>query len=430
MKYILIAGIPRHLNKEVQLLAWVFNLRSSGKIYFLQLRDGSGRLQAVVSKNEVSDKIWQACQKLTIESSVKISGQVYEDKRSTYGYEMQVKDLEVIQIAEEYPIAKKEHGVDFLLDNRHLWLRSERQVAILKIRDEIIWLMREFFREKGYIMTDTPILTPTSCEGTTTLFSTDYFDEKAYLSQSGQLYLEALAMALGKVYDFGPTFRAEKSKTRRHMMEFWMLDAEAAFVQHEENLKLQEGLVSYLVNRLVRNKSKELGILGRDIESLKKIKTPFPRMHYSEAVTKLQKLGSDIKHGQDFGGDDETLLMKEYDQPVFITHFPTKIKAFYMQPDLDNPDYALCDDLLAPEGYGEIIGGSERIWDFQFLERRLKEFKLPRKDFEWYLDLRRYGSVPHAGFGIGLERTIAWLCGLKHVRETIPFPRLLNRLRP
>jgi len=430
MPYILISEIPKHLNKEVQLKAWVFNFRSSGKIYFLQLRDGSGRLQAIISKDEVSNEVWDACQKLTIESSVEVLGKVYEDKRSPYGYEMQVKNLKIISTAEEYPIAKKEHGIDFLLDHRHLWLRSERQVAILKIRDEVIWLMREFFRKKGYVMTDTPILTPTSCEGTTTLFSTEYFDEKAYLAQSGQLYLEALAMALGKVYDFGPTFRAEKSKTRRHMMEFWMLDAESSFMRYEENLEFQEELIYYVVSNLINTRKKELEILERNIKPLKKIKTPFPRMTYSEAVDKLHELGSDIKMGDDFGGDDETMLMREFDQPVFITHFPVEIKAFYMQPDPDNPELALCNDLLAPEGYGEIIGGSERIWDLKLLEKRLKEFKLPKKDYEWYLDLRRYGSVPHAGFGIGLERTIVWICGLDHVRESIPFPRLLNRLRP
>lgn len=430
MKYVSIAEIPQYLNQEILLKGWVFNYRSSGKIYFLQLRDGSGRLQAVVSEKEVSKEAWQSCQKLTIESSVEVSGKVYEEKRSPYGYEMQVKELKIIHLAEEYPIAKKEHGIDFLLDYRHLWIRSERQVAILKIRDEVIWLMREFFRRRGFILTDTPILTPTACEGTTTLFSTKYFDEKAYLAQSGQLYVEALAMALGKVYDFGPTFRAEKSKTRRHMMEFWMLDAEVAFADFEDNLKLQEELISYLIKGLLRTKNKELGTLGRDISRLEKIKAPFARLTYDEAINKLKKLKSDIKQGEDLGADDETILMKEYDQPVFITHYPVKAKAFYMQPDPENSDLALCDDLLAPEGYGEIIGGSQRIHDLKLLEKRLKEFKLPKKDYQWYLDLRRYGSVPHSGFGIGLERTIAWLCGLDHVRETIPFPRLLNRLRP
>lgn len=430
MKTIYISEIPQYLDQEVLIKGWVFNFRSSGSIYFLQLRDGSGRLQAIVSKKEVAAKVWRNCQKLTMESSVEIFGKVYEEKRSPYGFEMQVNELKIINLAEEYPIAKKEHGIDFLLDKRHLWIRSEKQQAILKIRDEVIWLMRDFFRKKGFIMTDTPILTSTSCEGTTTLFSTKYFDEKAYLAQTGQLYLEALAMSLGRVYDFGPTFRAEKSKTRRHLTEFWMLDAEVAFLEFEDNIKLQEELVCYLIRELLKTKNQELKTLGRDISKLEKIRSPFPRLTYDEAINKLKKLKSDIKQGEDLGADDETILMKEYDQPVFITHYPVKAKAFYMQPDSKNPDVVLCDDLLAPEGYGEIIGGSERIWDLKLLEKRLKEFKLPKKDYEWYLDLRRYGSVPHSGFGIGLERTIAWLCGLDHLRETIPFPRLLNRLRP
>lgn len=430
MKQITIAEVSQHLNKEVLIKSWVFNFRSSGKIYFLQVRDGSGKIQAVVSEKEVSKVTWENCQKLTMESSIELIGKVYQEKRSPYGYEMQVKDLKIIQLALEYPISKKEHGIDFLMDHRHLWVRSDRQVAILKIRDEVIWLQREFLRKEGFVLTDTPILTPTACEGTTTLFSTDYFGEKAYLAQSGQLYVEAMAMALGKVYDFGPTFRSEKSKTRRHLTEFWMLDAEMAFAGHEENLKLQEELIYYVISNVIKNKKEELKILERDISLLEKIKPPFPRLTYEDAVKKLQKLGSDIKAGDDLGGDDETLLMKEYDQPLFITLYPYKIKAFYMEPDPKDPKVALCDDLLAPEGYGEIIGGSERIHDLALLEKRLKEFKLPKKEYEWYLDLRRFGSVPHAGFGLGLERTITWICGLDHLRETIPFPRLLNRLRP
>ncbi|MFA6391767.1 MAG: asparagine--tRNA ligase [Patescibacteria group bacterium] len=430
MEKISISEVSKNLGQDVQLQSWVFNFRSSGKIFFLQLRDGTGRIQAVISKNEVSEEVWEVCEKITMESSVTVTGVVNEDKRSPYGYEMQVKDIKILQVALEYPISKKEHGVDFLLDNRHLWLRSERQVAIMKVRNEIIWLMREFFRNEGFTLTDSPILTPTACEGTTTLFSTQYFEETAYLSQSGQLYLEAMAMSLGKVYDFGPTFRAEKSKTRRHMMEFWMLDAEAAFMQHEENLKVQEKLVSYVVSNILKSMKTELALLERDIKFLEKVKAPFPRMRYSDVVKKLHELGSDIKAGEDLGADDETMLMKQFDTPVFVTHYPTKIKAFYMQPDPEDPDVVLCDDMLAPEGYGEIIGGSERIWDLKLLEQRIKEHKLSQKDFEWYVDLRRYGSVPHAGFGIGLERTVAWICGLDHVRETIPFPRLLNRLKP
>ncbi len=430
MQEVAIADISRYLGKEVTLHCWMFNKRSSGGIFFLQLRDGSGTLQAVVSKKTVPEDVWAACERATIESSMAVQGAVREERRSPTGYEMDVRSLTVFQVAEEYPIGKKEHGVDFLLDYRHLWIRSERQATILKIRDTVIWILRSFFHDKGFVLTDTPILTSTSSEGTTTLFSTKYFDETAYLAQSGQLYLEALAMALGRVYDFGPVFRAEKSKTRRHMMEFWMLDAEVAFAQFENNLRLQEELVSELVNRLISTKRKELLFLGRDVSKLEKIKRPFERMTYSEAVKKLQSLGSDIKMDEDLGGDDETLLMEKMDQPLFITHYPAKVKAFYMQPDKSDPTLALCNDLLVPEGYGEIIGGSERIWDAKLLEKRLKEYKLKKKDFEWYLDLRRYGSVPHAGFGVGLERTIAWLCGLDHVRETIPFPRLLNRLRP
>lgn len=424
-----VQDVKNYLGKDIRIKGWIFNFRSSGKIYFLELRDGTGRIQAIVSKDEVEDSVWNEVQKITMESSVEVKGKVSKHPKLEE-FELQVLDLIIIQLAEEYPISKKEHGVDFLMDKRHLWVRSERQAAIMRVRDEIIWQMREFFRKEEFTLTDTPILTPTSCEGTTTLFETDYFDEKAYLSQSGQLYLEAMAMALGKVYDFGPTFRAEKSKTRRHMMEFWMLDAEAAFMQHDDNLKLQEALVYYVVTNVLKNKKGDLEKVGRDISILKKIKKPFPRVRYQEAIKKLQKLGSDIKDGDDFGGDDETMLMKEYDQPLFVTHYPAKIKAFYMQPDPENPDYALCADLLAPEGYGEVIGGSERIWELALLEKRLKEHKLSRKDFEWYLDLRRYGSVPHSGFGIGLERTVAWICGLDHVRETIPFARLLNRLRP
>ena len=433
METTLISSIPQNLSKEVLIKGWVFNFRSSGKISFLQLRDGTGRVQAVVSQSDVDPKTWENCQRMQIESSVEVSGTVSEDKRSPFGYELQVKNLEIVQLAEDYPIANKEHGVDFLMDNRQLWLRSERQTAILRVRDEIIWRMREFFRNEGFIMTDTPILTPTSCEGTTTLFETDYFDEKAYLSQSGQLYLEALAMAHGKVYDFGPTFRAEKSKTRRHLTEFWMLDAEMAFVELEGSLEIQEKLIHYVIDNVIRFRAKELDLLGRDVSVLKNIKVPFIRMRYEDVIKELQGLGSDIKQGEDLGADDETILMEKYDQPVFVTHYPAKIKAFYMEPeDLKNPDdgYVKCADLLAPEGYGEIIGGSERISDRNLLEKRLEKHKLNKKDFEWYLDLRRYGTVPHSGFGIGLERTVAWLCGLKHVRETIPFPRLLNRLRP
>jgi asparaginyl-tRNA synthetase len=427
---ILLKDIDKYLNEKVTLEGWVFNIRSSGSIYFLQFRDGTGEIQAVVSKKDVDEKTWQETKKLTIESSVKITGKVYREKRSPSGYEMLVENLKVYQIAQEYPIGKKPHGVDFLMDYRHLWIRSQRQRAILKIRDEVVFSIRFFMRENGFVLTDSPILTPTACEGTTTLFETNYFGEKAYLSQSGQLYLEALIYSFGRVYDFGPTFRAEKSKTRRHLTEFWMMDAEAAFVDHEENMKIQEELVCYIVEEVLKNRKKELEILKRDLEPLKKVKPPFYKITYDEAIELLKKKGVKIKWGDDFGGDEETIISKSFDKPVFIEKYPAHIKAFYMKPDLKNPKYVLNDDLLAPEGYGEIIGGSQRIDDLKTLEEKIKEFKLPKKEYQWYLDLRRYGSVPHSGFGLGLERTVAWLCGLPHIRESIPFPRLINRIRP
>jgi len=426
---ILLKNINRYLNKEVTLKGWVFNLRSSGSIYFLQFRDGTGEIQAVVSKKEVDKESWSLTKKLTLESSLEITGKVYQEKRSPSGYEMQVKNLKVFQIAQEYPIGKKTHGIDFLMDHRHLWLRSARQQAILKIRNEIIWLIREFLRKNDFVLTDTPILTPTPCEQVA-LFETDYFGEKAHLAQSGQLYLEALIYSLGRVYDFGPTFRAEKSKTRRHLTEFWMIDAEAAFVEHQENMKIQEELVYYLVSQVLKNRKKELEFLKRDLTLLKKIKSPFPKITYDQAIELLKNKGLKIRWGDDFGGDEETILSKSFNKPVFIEKYPANLKAFYMKPDPENPKYVLNDDLLAPEGYGEIIGGSQRIDDLKTLEEKIQQFKLPKKEYEWYLDLRRYGSVPHSGFGLGLERTVAWLCGLNHIRETIPFPRLINRLRP
>lgn len=430
MKYILLKDISKYLGQSVLLKGWVFNFRSSGSIYFLQFRDGTGQIQIIISQKEVDNETWQNCQKLKIESSVEVEGRVYTDKRSPYGYEMQAAKLKIISLAEEYPIAKKKHGIDFLMDKRHLWVRSPRQAAILKIRDEVVWAIRSFFRQQGFILTDSPILTPTSCEGTTTLFKTEYFGQEAYLAQSGQLYLEALIYSLGRVYDFGPTFRAEKSKTRRHLTEFWMMDAEAAFVEHEENMAIQEKLIEYIVDWVLSNRKKELEFLGRDLKLLEKIKSPFPRITYDEAIKRLQKKGVKIKWGDDFGGDEETIISKMFDRPVFIEKYPAKIKAFYMKPDPKDSRLVLNDDLIAPEGYGEIIGGSQRVDDLKTLEQKLKEFKLPHQPYEWYLDLRRYGSVPHSGFGLGLERTVAWLCGLDHVRETIPFPRLINRLRP
>ena len=428
--YILLKDLKKYLNKTVTIKGWVFNFRSSGSIYFLQFRDGSGEIQIIVSKKEVDKNSWAACQSLTVESSLEITGKIYLEERSPHGYEMQTQKIKIISLAEEYPIGKKDHGVDFLMDHRYLWIRSRKQAAILKIRDEIIFSIRLFFKNQGFTLTDAPILTPTSCEGTTALFAIKYFDKKAYLSQSGQLYLESLIYSLGKVYDFGPTFRAEKSKTRRHLTEFWMMDAEAAFVEHQENMEIQEKLITFIINSVLKNRKKELKILDRNTSLLKKIKPPFPKITYDQAIKKLQEKGIKIKWGDDFGGDEETILSQMFDRPLFIENCTAKIKAFYMKSDPKNAKLVLNNDCLAPEGYGEIIGGSQRVDDLKTLENKIKKFKLPRQPLEWYLDLRRYGSVPHSGFGIGLERTIAWICGLNHIRETIPFPRLINRINP
>jgi len=430
MPYILLSDVKKHLNQEVILKGWIFNFRSSGSLFFLQFRDGTGEIQAVVSKKDVSPEVFAACKKLQIESTVEMLGMIKKEEKSPTGFEMQVRDLKVIQIAQNFPIAKKEHGTEFLMNLRHLWLRSKRQRAILKIRDSVVWVARKFFKENNFILTDSPILTPTACEGTTTLFKTDYFGEPAYLAQSGQLYIEATAAALGRVYDFGPTFRAEKSKTRRHLMEFWMLDAEAAFVEHEENLEIQERLVSYIIEYVLKNNLRELAVLERDIKPLKKIKPPFYRKKYEEVIKELEKEGFKIKFGDDFGGDEETAISKNLDKPVFVTHWPKKTKPFYMKQDPANKELVLNSDLIAPEGYGEIIGGSQREDDYEILKRNMEEAKIPLKDYQWYLDLRKYGTFPHSGFGLGIERTVAWICGLKHIRETIPFPRMLNRLRP
>ncbi len=431
MEQVSVTNLVNFLDQEVELWGWVFNKRSSGGLIFLQIRDGSGFCQAIVDQATVSAPLWADAEAITMESSVKVGGTVTAHPKKKGEFELQVKTLEVVQTAEEYPISKKDHGVDFLLDHRHLWLRSRRQWAIMRIRDTVINSLMEWLNQNGFIKIDSPILTPTSCEDTTELFEMDYFDMgKAYLSQSGQLYIESAIFAHGSVYDFGPVFRAEKSKTRRHLTEFWMLDAEMAWLGHADSLKIQEQLIAYVVGRVVELNQAELEILERDIEALKKVVAPFYMITHAEAVKKLQEMGSDIKEDQDLGGDDETTLSKEYDKPVFIEKYPAKIKAFYMKRDSENEDLALCADLLAPEGYGEIVGGSEREDDYEKLVTRFEEFKLDRKDFEWYLDLRRYGSVPHSGFGIGLERLVSWICGIKHVRETIPFPRLINRLSP
>lgn len=417
------------VGQEVRVSAWVYNIRSSGKVVFLQLRDGYGWVQAVAAEASLDPVIWKRVNELTEESSITIAGTVSKHpKRSEY--ELQVRDIAIINRSEEFPVSKKEHGVDFLMDQRHLWLRSKSQWAIQRVRNTIIKGIYDFMEEEGFTKIDSPILTPNACEGTTELFELDYFDDKAYLSQSGQLYIEAAIFSHRKVFDFGPVFRAEKSKTRRHLTEFWMMDAEVAFATHEDNIALQEKLIAYLVKRALERNKEELTALERDLEPLKKIVTPFVRMTHAEAVKKLQSLGSDIKDGADLGGDDETLLMQQYEKPVIVEKYPAAVKAFYMKHDPEDPSRALCDDMLAPEGYGEIIGGSEREDDYEELKRRIQEHNLPLKDFEWYLDLRKYGSVPHSGFGLGLERLVSWMCGLKHLRESIPFPRTINRLRP
>ena len=429
MKTITIDKASEFEGEKVKIRGWVYNFRSSGSLYFLEVRDGSGFIQAIVNKKDVEGKTWDEGEKITQESSVELTGAISKHPKKDE-YELQVSGLEIVQLAGEYPIANKEHGPDFLLDNRHLWLRSPKQWAIQRVRNAIINAIYEFLNKEGYIKIDSPILTPNACEGTTTLFEMDYFDlGKGYLAQSGQLYIEAAIFSHGKVFDFGPVFRAEKSKTRRHLTEFWMMDAEAAFVEHEENLKIQEELISFIVQKVLAINQKELAILERDLEPLKKIKPPFARMTHAEAIKKLQALGSDIKEKEDLGGDDETLLTKGSALPVFVEKWPAEIKAFYMKRDKSGK-LALCDDLIATEGFGEIIGGSQREDDYETLLKRIKEDKLPLKDFQWYLDLRKYGSVPHSGFGVGLERLVGWLCGTKHVRETIPFPRMINRLRP
>jgi asparaginyl-tRNA synthetase len=422
--------VSKYVGQSVRIGCWLHNKRSSGKIQFLQIRDGSGYIQAVAVKSEVAEDVWEAAGKLTQESSLYITGTVREDARSQSGYELTVSGVEIIQISHDYPITPKEHGVDYLMDHRHLWIRSPRQRAILVIRSEIIRAIQQFFDQRGFHLVDPPILTPSSCEGTTNLFHTKYFDEDAYLTQSGQLYMEAAAMALGKVYSFGPTFRAEKSKTRRHLIEFWMIEPEMAFVDHEENLQVQEQFVSHVVRSVLTNCPKELQTLERDTSKLEKITGPFPRISYDDAVKFLQGKGFEFQWGEDFGAPHETAIAEQYEKPIFITKYPASFKAFYMKPDPDRPEVVLCADMIAPEGYGEIIGGSQRIDDPELMAQRFEEHQLSSEAYQWYLDLRKYGSVPHSGFGLGLERTVAWICGLDHVRETIPFPRLLYRLYP
>jgi asparaginyl-tRNA synthetase len=426
-----IAALDRHLGKIVTLLGWVYHLRSSGKVRFLVLRDGTGLAQAVLVKGNLPEEDFEQFERLTLESSLVLEGRVRAEPRAPGGYELEVSRVKPVQIAAEYPISPKEHGVAFLMDRRHLWLRSPRQQAILRIRDEVCRACRDFFLERGFVLVDTPILTPTACEGTTSLFETDYLDRgKAYLSQSGQLYLEAAAMALGRVYCFGPTFRAEKSKTRRHLTEFWMVEAEAAFSTLDDIMELAEDLVRTVVLRVLQHQETQLRRLERDIAPLQEVAGPFPRLRYAQALELLRQHGKNLTWGEDLGGDEETVLSQLFPRPVLVHRYPKEAKAFYMEPDPEDPRLALCVDMLAPEGYGEIVGGSQRINDLEVLLARLREHHLPQEPLEWYLDLRRYGSVPHSGFGMGIERLVAWLCGLHHVRETIPFPRLLDRVYP
>ena len=433
MNRIYIEDAGKHVGEEVTLFGWLHNKRSSGKIQFLMVRDGSGYIQGVLVKNAVPPHVFAAADTLTHESSLRVTGKVREDSRAPSGYEMDLTNVEVVhEVPKEdpFPITPKEHGIEFLMDNRHLWIRSTRQRAILKIRHEIVKAVRDFFDDNGFTLCDAPILTPAACEGTSTLFEVGYFDEKAYLTQSGQLYSEATAAALGRVYTFGPTFRAEKSKTRRHLTEFWMVEPEVAYATVEDIMDLAEQMISFVVQRVVEKRQPELKALERDIAKLANIKAPFPRITYDEAVDILKKSGSEIEWGGDFGGGDETIISQQFDKPVMVHRYPTAIKAFYMEPDPQRAEVALCVDVLAPEGYGEIIGGGQRMSSYELLEQRIKEHDLPREAFEWYLDLRKYGSVPHAGFGMGIERAVTWICGLEHVRETIPFPRMLYRLKP
>jgi len=431
MKRLYIEDLSKHVGEEVTIHGWLYNKRSSGRIRFLLVRDGTGIVQCVAASGDVSEEAFKAFDVVTQESSLFVTGTVRKDDRAPGGYELQLRDVQVIQIARDYPITPKEHGMEFLMDRRHLWLRSSRQHAIMRVRDHIIKSIREFFASNGFLVIDSPILTPAACEGTTTLFETEYFDlGKAYLTQSGQLYAEAAAMAFGKVYCFGPTFRAEKSKTRRHLTEFWMIEPEVAFNDLDDNMELAEEMLEYIVSSVLKNRETEMKTLERNTKYLENVKKPLPRITYDEAVDILKKHGTNFEWGNDFGGADETLISEQFDRPVMVHRYPSKIKAFYMKRDPSNPDLALALDVLAPEGYGEIIGGSQREDDYDTLVKRIEENGLPRQAFEWYLDLRRYGSVPHSGFGLGLERTVSWICGLDHLRETIPFARMIYRLTP
>lgn len=425
-----IRHLLEHEGREVLLRGWLENFRSSGKIAFLQVRDGSGTVQCVVSRKEVPEAAWEDVGRATQESTVRVTGTVRADDRAPGGVELQVTDFAILARSEDYPITPKEHGTAFLMEHRHLWLRSGKQRAALRVRSEVSQAIRDFFYQREFVLIDSPILTPAACEGTSTLFETDYFGETAYLSQSGQLYLEPAAAALGKVYCLGPTFRAEKSKTRRHLMEFWMVEPEVAFLEFDGLCELAEEFVAELVARVLDRCNEELKVLERDTARLEQVRRPFPRITYTEAVEILRQQGNDTEWGEDFGGDEETILAEQFDRPVMISHFPTAIKAFYMQPSPEDPDTSLGVDMLAPEGYGEIIGGSQRIHDHDLLLQRIREHDLPIEAFQWYLDVRKYGGFPHSGFGMGIERFVAWMCGLPHLRETIPYPRMLYRMYP
>ena len=426
--WVYIEDISKHDGEKIEIRGWLYNKRHSGKLYFLLVRDGTDAIQCVVFKPSVSEKIFEAAEKLTQESSVIVRGTVRKDARAPYvGHEITVEDIEILQIAQDYPIGPKEHGIDFLMQHRHLWLRSSIQHAILRVRHEIISAIRDFLNSREFILVDAPIFTPSACEGTTTLFETEYFGDKAYLSQSGQLYMEAACMALGKVYCFGPTFRAEKSKTRRHLTEFWMIEPEVAYIGLDEDMTLAEELIEYIVQRVLDRRKEELKRLERDISKLEKVKKPFHKISYAEAMELLKKKGSELRWGDDFGGNEETIISESFEKPVIVHRYPVEIKPFYMKTDPNNQKVALCMDMLAPEGFGEIIGGSQREDNYDALVEKIKKASLPIEAFEWYLDLRKYGTVPHSGFGLGIERTVGWICGIKHIREAIPFPRVMDR---
>lgn len=425
-----VADIAKFAGTDVTISGWLYNRRSSGKLHFMMVRDGTGTIQAVVSKAEVPEAVFALCDTIPQESSLKVTGKVVEDKRSPIGFEIQVKHVELVHQAAEYPITPKEHGIEFLMDNRHLWLRSSKQHATLRIRHTVIRACRDFFDGNGFTLVDAPIFTPAACEGTSTLFETNYFDSKAYLTQSGQLYMEAAAMAFGKVYCFGPTFRAEKSKTRRHLTEFWMIEPEVAYCDLDGNMDLAEEFVEYIVQTTIKTCASELAVLERDVTKLHNVKRPFPRISYDDAVKIIKDAGIEFLDGNDFGAADETVVSENFDRPVMVHRYPAAVKAFYMKNDPADPSKALCVDVLAPEGYGEIIGGGQREDDLQVLEAKIRHHQLPMEAFDWYLDVRKYGSVPHSGFGMGIERMVTWICGNKHIREAIPFPRTIYRIKP